>query len=82
MAIAQCAKPLVVRKVASGTEFATEMVEAGQWWDELVKNKHVKKERGGAAQTLKGPDDTTWALVNALNDYRPDLFITSGRKRR
>ncbi len=58
-----------MRKVASGTEFATEMVTAGQWYDELVKNKHVKKERGGKAEELKGPDDTTKALVDLLNAH-------------
>ena len=78
LAIAGHSEPLVVEKVASGTEFATEMVTEGQWYDELVKNKHVKKDRGGKAEILKGPDDTTKAMVDLLNDYQPDLMITSG----
>ena len=78
LAIASHSKPLVVRKVASGTEFATEMVTEGQWYDELVKNKHVKKDPGGKAKELKGPDDTTKPLVDLLNDYKADLMITSG----
>jgi len=78
LAIAKHDKPLVVKKVASGTEFATEMVIEGFWYDELVKNKHVKKEPGGKAKELKGPDDTTGALVDALNKYKADLFVTSG----
>jgi zinc protease len=78
LVIASHSEPLVVKKVASGTEFATEMVTEGQWYDELVRNKHVKKEPGGKAQQLKGPDDTTRAIVNLLNDYKPDLMITSG----
>ena len=76
--IAGHSEPLVVKKVASGTEFAAEMVTEGQWYDELVKNKHVKKDRGGKAKQLKGPDDTTKALVDLLNDYKADLMITSG----
>ena len=78
LAIASHSEPLVVKKVASGTEFATEMVTEGQWYDELVKNKHVRKEPGGKAEELKGPDDTTKPLVDLLNAYKPDLMITSG----
>ena len=78
LAIASCEKPLVIRKVASGTEFAMEMVTEGVWYDELVKNKMVRKGPGGHAKQLKGPDDTTQALVDTLNKYRADLFITSG----
>ena len=78
LAIASHGEPLVVRKVASGTEFATEMVNEGQWYDELVKNKHVRKEPGGKTEELKGPDDTTRPLVDLLNSYKPDLMITSG----
>jgi zinc protease len=78
LAIASHSEPLVVKKVASGTEFSTEMVTEGQWYDELVKNKHVKKEPGGKAQELTGPDDTTKSLVDLLNDYKADLMITSG----
>lgn len=70
--------PLVVRKVASGTDVALEMCEEGIWYCELVKNRMVKKERGGKPREGKGPDDTTEALVAALNDYRADLFVTSG----
>jgi zinc protease len=78
LAIARHSEPLVVKKVASGTEFATEMVTEGQWYDELVKNKHVSKEPGGKAVQLKGPDDTTKSIVDLLNVYQPDLMITSG----
>lgn len=78
LAIASHSEPLVVKKVASGTEFATEMVTEGQWYDELVKNKHVVKEPGSAAVEVQGPDDTTKPLVDLLNAYRADLMITSG----
>ncbi len=76
--IAKHARPLVVRKVASGTDIAWEMCQQGVAYDELVKNKMVRKQPGGKAIESKGPDDTTAALVAALNDYRADLFVTSG----
>jgi len=71
-------RPLVVRKVVSGTDVALDCCEEGVWWCELVKNRMVRKEKEGKPQQLKGPDDTTKALVDALNEYRPDLFVTSG----
>ena len=78
LAIAKYNKPLVVRKVASGTEVALEMCEEGLWYDELVKHKFVRKEKGKEAEVLEGPADTTAALVETLNEYQPDLFVTSG----
>jgi hypothetical protein len=78
LAVASHDEPLVVKKVASGTAFAIEMVTEGLWYDESVKNKMVKKEPGGKASQLEGPDDTTQALVDTLNNYRANLFITSG----
>lgn len=78
LAIAREAKPLTVRKVGSGTRFAMEMVEEGLWYDELIKNKMVRKNKGGAPETLKVDQDTTKALVDTLNEYRPDCFLTSG----
>lgn len=78
LAIAKYDVPLTVRKVASGTEFALEMCEEGLWYDELVKNKVVRKQKDGTIEQRRGPDDTTEALVNSLNDFKPDLFVTSG----
>jgi zinc protease len=71
-------EPLTVRKVASGTEVALEMCEEGVWFCELNKGKTVRKEKGGPAVESKGPDDSTEALVKAINEYQPDLFVTSG----
>ena len=76
--IARQREPLTVRKVAAGTALAMDMVEEGVWYCELNKNKMVKKAPGQAAVELKGPDDTTQALVDALNDYQADMFVTSG----
>ncbi|MCA9079565.1 MAG: hypothetical protein KDA58_03355 [Planctomycetaceae bacterium] len=78
LAIAQEVKPLVIRKVAGGTELALECCEQGQWYDELVQFKHVLKEHGEVAEELRGPADTTEALAETLNTYQADLFVTSG----
>ena len=71
-------EPLTIRKVAAGTDIALPQCEQGTWYCELQKNRMVHKEPGGAPVELKGPDDTTKALVDLLNDYHADLFITSG----
>ena len=78
LAIAETKEPLVIRKVAAGTELALEMCAEGLCYDELVKNKLVKKTAGKPAVQERGPDDTTKALVDVLNDYQPQLFVTSG----
>ena len=78
LAIAQYDQPLVIRKVAAGTEVALDCCEQGLWYDELVKGKMVRKLPEGTIEHLRGPDDTTAALVDTLNEYRADLFITSG----
>ena len=78
LAIARHEQPLVVHRVSAGTQFALDCCEQGIWYDELVKNKVVYKKPGGEPNELRGPDDTTEAMAKALNEYRPDLFITSG----
>ncbi|HOW69687.1 MAG TPA: hypothetical protein PKY77_03725 [Phycisphaerae bacterium] len=76
--IARYDAPLVVRKTAAGTEIALECCEQGLWYDELVKGKMVRRQPGGEVEQLRGPDDTTSALVDTLNKYQADLFVTSG----
>lgn len=78
LAIAQQSAPLTIRKVAGATALAMDMIEEGVTFDELVKSKSVRKEKGGPAKEVKGPEDTTAALVNALNAGQPDLFVASG----
>ncbi len=76
--IAKTNVPLTVHKVAAGTEVALEKCAEGRCYDELVQGKLVVKEPGAEAELTKGPNDTTKALVDTLNDYQPDLFVTSG----
>lgn len=78
LAIARQNKPLTIRKVASATTLPMDMIEAGVCFSELQKNWMMKKEKGGEAKELQGPDDTTQTIVDTLNDYAPDLFVTSG----
>ncbi len=76
--IAREAKPLTIERVASGTEIELGMCKEGMWYCELVKNRMVRKQPGGKPTEQKAPDDTTKALVDALNVYRAQLFVTSG----
>jgi hypothetical protein len=76
--IAQHDEPLTIRKVASGTEIAMDMVVEGVWYCELQKHRMVQKKPDAGAEELSGPADTTKALVDTLNEYKADLFVTSG----
>ena len=76
--IARQAAPLTVRKVASGTEVALELCEEGRWYCELNAGHSVSKQKGGVPVAAQGAVDSTEALVRSLNDYIPDLFVTSG----
>jgi hypothetical protein len=76
--IAKHAEPLVVRRVAAGTDLELARCEEGVWYCELVKNRMVRKQRGQEPKQERGPDDTTQALVDALNAYQAQLFVTSG----
>ena len=78
MKIVQMEKPLVIRRTAAATEIALDMCEEGICYDELVKGKVVRKEKGGSPILEKGPDDTTAALIETLEKYKADLFVTSG----
>ena len=76
--IAKHAKPLVVERVAAGTNVALEMCTEGVWYCELKAGRIVRKRRGGKPVDQKGPADSTKALVDSLNVYKAQLFVTSG----
>jgi len=71
-------EPLVIHRAAAGTEIELPACEEGLWYCELNQGKMVRKLPGGKPQQQKAPADTTQALVDALDDYRPQLFVTSG----
>jgi hypothetical protein len=76
--IARQEEPLTVRKAVAGTELEMKCLEEGRWYCELNKNKSVVKEKGGEAKEVAVPDDTTALIVRDINEYRPDLIVTSG----
>jgi hypothetical protein len=76
--IARHSEPLIVHNVASGTEFAMEMVDRGIWFSELEAGLYVEKESGDKPRRQSGPADSTAAIAGCLNEQRTDLFITSG----
>ena len=76
--IAKCEKPLVVHRVGASTEVELPLCEEGKWYCELNAGKIVTKDPGKAPQESKGPADSTKAMVDLLNVYRADLFVTSG----
>ena len=76
--IAQAKEPLEIKRVASGTELAMDMIHEGKWYCELKKSKMVDKAAGTGAEVKTVEPDTTKALVDSLNVYKPDMFVTSG----
>ncbi len=78
LAIAKEREPLVVKRVASGTELAMDRVTEGVWYCELQRNRMVRKTPGSEANQSQGPSDTTQALAATLSEYQADLFVTSG----
>lgn len=76
--IAKHSKPLEVRRIVSGTPIPLDGFEEGVWFSELKAGQIVRKEKGKIAVEEKGPQDSTKGLVDSLNDFRPDVFVTSG----
>lgn len=78
LAVAQRREPLIVERVASGTEVALDACREGIWYSELKQHQMMRKTGDGAPQAEEGPADTTKALAETLTDYRAQLFVTSG----
>ena len=76
--IASTRQPLVIERVASGTEVALEQCREGIWYCELKQGRMVRKKPGGKPVEGQGPADTTEALADTLNNYNAQLFVTSG----
>ena len=71
-------KPLVVGRVASGTEIALDKCAEGIWYSELQAGYRVVKNAGSQPNAEKGPSDTTKSIADELVDKGADLFVTSG----
>ena len=70
--------PLVIHRAAAATEIELPVCDEGLWYCELNQGKMVRKLPGGKPVREKAPNDTTEAMVEMLNDYRPQLWVTSG----
>ena len=68
-----------IRRVAAGTEVELSACEEGVWYCELNQGQDgPQAARHGKPEQLQAPADTTKALVDALNVYKAQLFVTSG----
>ena len=76
--IAALKEPLVIHRVAAGTEVELGLCDEGVWYSELDRGKMVRKTTGKKPAGEEGPADSTKSLVDALNDYQAQLFVTSG----
>ncbi len=76
--IAKYDKPLVIHRVAAATAVELSLCDEGLWYCELDPGKAVRKNVGEEPQEFKRRTDSTEYLVDALNKYHADLFITSG----
>jgi len=76
--IAQHKEPLTIRRAAAGTGMDLDAFDEGRWFSEGEKGVMWEKVAGGKPERKKCPDDSTKALVDTFNDFKPDLFMTSG----
>jgi zinc protease len=76
--IAQYGKPLVIHRVAAATEVELSLCDEGVWYSELDRSKAVGKKAGEEPHPIRRRADSTKHLVDALNEYHADLFITAG----
>ncbi len=77
--IAQHGEPLVARRALAPTVGAQlGPFDEGIMFNELQANRMGEKKAGGECVEKECPTDTTFLIVDALNEYQPDVFITSG----
>lgn len=73
-------EPLVMRRAAAGTGLPVERFDEAVWWDEGVAGRSVRKHPDGTVEeTTLDANATMPGIVDSLNDFRPDLFLSSGR---
>ncbi|MFT5241578.1 MAG: hypothetical protein ACI9OU_000463 [Candidatus Promineifilaceae bacterium] len=77
--IAQHAEPLIVKRALTGTVGSPlDAYDEGIMFNELEAKSMWDKAAGQPVAAKACPQDTTKMIVDALNDYEPDIFITSG----
>jgi len=77
--IARHKKPLEARRLLTGTVGSPlDQYDSGLMFNELKAREMWEKAGGGEIEQKSCPIDTTKMIVDALNNYKPDVFITSG----
>ena len=77
--IARYKEPLVAKRLLTGTVGSPlDRYDEGIMFNELKANVMWEKKSGGQIEQKSCPTDTTKMIVDAFNDYEPDVFITSG----
>ena len=77
--IARHKEPLATRRLLSGTVGSPlDQYDEGMMFNELQARVMWQKGPAGTIEQKTCPTDTTRMIVDALNDYKPDVFITSG----
>ena len=76
--IASAPGPLIIRKAGAGTGLDLSLFDEGKWFSESKAGEYWQKTPGGKPEKKQGPVDSTKAIVEFLNEGRPDLFLTSG----
>ena len=76
--IARLAEPLVITRGLAGTGMNLGLFDAGYVFSEGEKGAMWEKKPGGDAVKLSVPQDTTKRIVDVFNDFKPQLFLTSG----
>jgi hypothetical protein len=77
--IAKHSEPLLVKRALSGTVGSPlDAYESGRIYSELQAKTMWEKVEGKTVAASSCPQDTTKLLVDGLNAYKPDVFITSG----
>jgi len=76
--IAQRREPLVIRRAAGGTGINLGVFDEGVWFSEGERGVMWEKRAGGTPEKKTCPADSTKALVDTFNEFKPQLFVTSG----
>jgi len=78
MKIVEQTEPLTIHKGAAGTGIPMGVFDEARSYSEGAAGAYQIKTADGKVEQLKGPTDSTKELVDAFNDFKTDLFFTSG----
>ena len=81
MKIVEQKEPLIIHKGASGSGLPMQAFDEAQAYSEGEAGAYTVKTADGKVEKKKGPQDSTQALVDTFNEFKTDLFFTSGHAR-